>query len=182
MLNIFMLNNFFANSSIFWGNCKKQFWGRIWPFFRESGLLRQKINDLFYHELGNGYFIIEQVFWKKRYFWRKLRKTHLWKNMTLLDTNVALRNNFNYRFKSILSIRKPQQLIFIDNKNYWFLTALLWSSRSRLTLIHLMVKTSQICIFMFFLIFLYYNWLLYFPINKNFFWKRKMMKNPPPPV
>ncbi len=50
---------------------------------------------------------MKQAFRKKQYFWRKLRKTHLWEDMTLLNTNIALRKNFNYRFK----------LIFIDKKN-----------------------------------------------------------------
>ncbi len=39
---------------------RKPFWGCIWPFFRERGLLRQKIIiTFFYQELGNGCFIIE---------------------------------------------------------------------------------------------------------------------------
>ncbi len=32
-----------------------------------------------------------------------------------------------------------------------------------------------------FFIFSYYNWLLYFPINRNFFWKRKFTEIPFPP-
>ncbi len=40
--------------------------------------------NIFNHELGKGCFIIEQVFRKKQYFWRKLRKTHLWEDMTIL--------------------------------------------------------------------------------------------------
>ncbi len=40
MLKIFILNNFFEKSSVFWGNCKKPFWGRIQPFFRERKRLR----------------------------------------------------------------------------------------------------------------------------------------------
>ncbi len=46
---------------------------------------------------------------------------------------------------------------------------------------HLMAKTSLICIFMSFLKFLYYNWLLYSPINIFFFWKGKITKSPPSP-
>ncbi len=42
--------------------------------------------------------------------------------MTLLKTNVALRKNLSYRF---LSIKKMKKSVFIDNKNYRFLTALL---------------------------------------------------------
>ncbi len=43
MLNIFMLNNFFGKSDIFWGNCKKLFWGAF-DHFLVKGILRQKIN------------------------------------------------------------------------------------------------------------------------------------------
>ncbi len=43
---------------------------------------------------------------------------------------------------------------------------------------HLMVKTSLICIFMCFFIFL---WLLYFPINKTFFLEEKNHETTPPP-
>ncbi len=44
-----------------------------------------------------------------------------------------------------------------------------------------MAKTSLICIFMCFFIFLYYNWLLYFPVNKNIFsfGREKSRKSPP---
>ncbi len=40
--------------------------------------------NLFYHKSGNGCFIIKQVFRKKQYFWRKLRRTYLWEGMTVL--------------------------------------------------------------------------------------------------
>ncbi len=82
---MFILNNFFEKSRVFWGNRKKPFWRRIWPFFKERGLLRQKINITFFNdEIGKSCFIIEQVFRKKQYFGRKLRRTHLWEDMTVL--------------------------------------------------------------------------------------------------
>ncbi len=43
---------------------------------------------------------------------------------------------------------------------------------------HLMAKTSLTCISMCFFIFWYYNWLLYFPINKKIFLEKKNYKNP----
>ncbi len=36
IVNIFMLPNFFQNSSIFWGKCKKLLRRHIWPFFLEK--------------------------------------------------------------------------------------------------------------------------------------------------
>ncbi len=33
------------------------------------------VSNLFYHKLGNGYFIIKQVFRKTPYFWKKLQKS-----------------------------------------------------------------------------------------------------------
>ncbi len=50
---------------------------------------------LFYHKLGKGCFIIEQVFRKKQYFWRKLRKTHLWEGMALLRGAPGDKNQYN---------------------------------------------------------------------------------------
>ncbi len=70
-----MLNHFFGKRSIFWRNCKKLFWGRIWTFFRERGFLGQKLILLFfYHELGNGCFIINKFFEKSSIFGEKIAK------------------------------------------------------------------------------------------------------------
>ncbi len=46
-MNIFLFDNFFKKSSIFWENREKLFWGCIWQFFRERRRLALKINITF---------------------------------------------------------------------------------------------------------------------------------------
>ncbi len=58
----------FSENAVFSEEIAKNYGGRrIWPFFRERRVLGQKIDVTYFHrELGNGYFIIEQVFRKKK--------------------------------------------------------------------------------------------------------------------
>ncbi len=49
MLNIFLFNNFFVKSSIFWENCEKQFWKHLRQFFRERRRLASKFNATFFY-------------------------------------------------------------------------------------------------------------------------------------
>ncbi len=95
-------------------------------------------------------------------------------------------NNFDierqcYNFCwSLCSSHDPWLYLFFHT--HW----ISWALTLKLTLTlnaHLVAKTSLICIFMCFFIFIYYNWLMYFPINKNlfFFGREKSRKMPSPP-
>ncbi len=79
MLNIFLFDNFFEKSCIFWENRKKLFWGRIWQFVRERRRLTPKINVTFLSQMRYWIFYYLAVFSKKKncIFWENSEKPFL---------------------------------------------------------------------------------------------------------
>ncbi len=78
MLNIFLCDNFFEKSSIFWEKRAKLFWEHIWQFFRERRRLALKINVTFFitNEIPN-ILLFSSFFKKSCIFWEN-GKNHFW--------------------------------------------------------------------------------------------------------
>ncbi len=134
-----MLNNFFGQISIFWGNCKKLVWGSIWPFFRKTGLLRQKINvTRFIMYYVTNVLLLNKFFEKSNIFGKKCENPFVGGYTILRGGASGDKNQYNifcmqwgfkyFWFNNFFSKEKPIFSI-IRTKNYFWWANHFWENR-----------------------------------------------------
>ncbi len=91
----FLFNNFLKKSSISQENREKLFWGTFDQFLGKTGVLHQKVTNLFYHKLDTEYF---KIFFKKSCTFQENGEELFLKAKSLLKERGYLATKMNIIF------------------------------------------------------------------------------------
>ncbi len=128
MLNIFLFNNFFEKSSIFWENREKLFWEHIWQFFRERRRLAPKSNITFFitNEVMNS-LLFNRFFQKSCIFWKNSKRPFLGpsllKGMGRMNVTFFIGNEVLNIFHLTIFLKKATFLEKMGKNNFGGTTA-----------------------------------------------------------